>query len=147
MLEHYKKTAEHKLHVAKYLWKIAFKLISRSVTHDLSKFSYTESKSFAKVISKLGKIEYGSKEYTEMLKTLKPVLNHHYKCNPHHPEYYGKQIDLMSLIDMIEMFCDWKAAGKRNLNGSIDESIKINTKRFELAENQLYLFYKIKEEL
>jgi hypothetical protein len=42
----------------------------------------------------------------------------------------------MTLIDLIEMFCDWKAAVLRTKNGDIEKSIQINANRFDLS-NQL----------
>lgn len=36
----------------------------------------------------------------------------------------------MSLLDLVEMLCDWKAATMRHLDGDIGRSIEINQKRF-----------------
>lgn len=36
----------------------------------------------------------------------------------------------MNLVDIIEMFCDWKAASERQLNGNILKSIETNQDRF-----------------
>ena len=38
----------------------------------------------------------------------------------------------MNLFDLIEMFCDWKAAVKRNKNGNLQKSIDINEERFKM---------------
>jgi len=40
----------------------------------------------------------------------------------------------MTLIDLIEMLCDWKAASERHRDGCIRKSIEINTKRFTLSQ-------------
>ena len=61
---------------------------------------------------------------------MKPALDHHYRFNKHHPEYYADGIKGMNLIDLVEMFCDWLAATKRHKDGDIFESIKINKARF-----------------
>lgn len=39
----------------------------------------------------------------------------------------------MTLLDLIEMFCDWKAASERHNDGGIMRSIKVNTDRFQLS--------------
>ena len=43
-------------------------------------------------------------------------------------------VSYMNLIDVIEMFCDWKAATLRHADGDILNSIKINKKRFGMSE-------------
>ena len=47
-------------------------------------------------------------------------------------EIYPGGIDDMNLIDIIEMFCDWKAATLRHNDGNILKSIEHNKKRFEM---------------
>jgi hypothetical protein len=43
-------------------------------------------------------------------------------------------INGMTLIDLIEMLCDWKAAGLRHADGDIFRSIEINKERFGISE-------------
>jgi hypothetical protein len=31
----------------------------------------------------------------------------HYKTNTHHPEHFNNDVSKMTLVDIIEMFCDW----------------------------------------
>ena len=38
----------------------------------------------------------------------------------------------MSLLDLMEMLADWRAATERNKNGDIKKSIEINTYRFNI---------------
>ena len=42
-------------------------------------------------------------------------------------------INGMDLLDLVEMFCDWKAAGERHNDGNILKSIEKNTTRFGLS--------------
>jgi hypothetical protein len=42
-------------------------------------------------------------------------------------------IDGMSLLDLIEMLCDWKAAGERHADGSMSRSLQINKERFQVS--------------
>jgi len=39
----------------------------------------------------------------------------------------------MNLLDLIEMLCDWKAAGERHDNGSIQRSLDHNRERFKIS--------------
>jgi hypothetical protein len=39
----------------------------------------------------------------------------------------------MTLIDLVEMLADWRAAGERNKDGNIRKSIAVNSSRFKLS--------------
>jgi hypothetical protein len=71
---------------------------------------------------------------------MKPALDHHYANNSHHPEHYKNGIDDMSLLDLVEMICDWKAASERHNNGNIRKSIEVNGKRFEMSPQLIRIF-------
>jgi hypothetical protein len=62
------------------------------------------------------------------------VLAHHYAANAHHPEHHVNGIAGMTLIDLVEMLCDWKAAGQRHANGSIEKSLAVNRERFAIGD-------------
>lgn len=47
--------------------------------------------------------------------------------------YTHSPVNGMSLLDLIEMLADWKAATERHANGDIRKSIDINTERFKLS--------------
>jgi hypothetical protein len=47
----------------------------------------------------------------------------------------------MNLVDLVEMFCDWKAATERHDDGNIKKSIDHNKKRFGLAEQVARLLH------
>jgi hypothetical protein len=40
----------------------------------------------------------------------------------------------MSLVQMIEMLCDWKAATLRHADGDLERSIMQNAERFEYGD-------------
>lgn len=44
------------------------------------------------------------------------------------------RVNGMSLLSVMEMLSDWKAAGMRHEDGSIDQSLEINRKRFEISD-------------
>jgi hypothetical protein len=75
-----------------------------------------------------------SDEYKKIMQDdLKETLKHHYANNTHHPEHYENGINGMTLMDLIEMIADWWAASERHPDGSVEESIKLNSKRFNLS--------------
>lgn len=125
---------DHREKVYKYVMIICKQLINRALVHDLSKDDKFECNIFSKYISELSKITYGDKKYFEIMEKLKPALEHHYKNNRHHPEHFKNGINDMNIVDIIEMFCDWKASTERHIDGDIEKSIEINSKRFCINE-------------
>jgi hypothetical protein len=137
---HRRLTHEH-IHVVRdNISVITEAIFYRGVEHDHSKFTDEESIPFARNIRRLSTVEYGTPEYDEMLKDVKPALDHHYANNRHHPEYWPNGIDDMDLVDILEMFCDWVAAVKRNKNGDIMKSIDTNEKRFNISPQLTSIF-------
>lgn len=134
-------TKEHIAAVRSLMNEIKSCLSLRDYHHDKSKLSDEEKPIFDEYTPKLKESTYGSKEYKRFLKEMKPALDHHYRFNSHHPEHYSNGIDGMSLIDVIEMLADWKAATERHDNGDILTSLKINRKRFSMSD-QLYRILK-----
>ena len=141
--EAYDSAEDTKKHIAEVVSqgrKLTEALISRLEKHDASKLESPEKDYFDKYTPMLGKMEYGTDEYKKCLEGLKPALDHHYAQNSHHPEHYKGGVDEMDLIDLLEMWCDWNAAVKRNKNGDIRKSIEINTDRFHLSEQLASIF-------
>lgn len=133
-------TLEHINQVAKRLEEVNTQLLVRGIIHDHSKLGPEEKPLFDEMTPKLKELVYGSDEYKASLKALGPALEHHYKVNPHHPEYYENGINGMCLLDLIEMYCDWSAAVMRNKNGNLEKSIEINAKRFEMTSQLEQIF-------
>jgi hypothetical protein len=108
-------------------------LIVRGENHDQSKLQSPELEYFTEYNPKLAGSTYGSDEYKGFLNSIKPALDHHYANNSHHPEHYKNGVDDMNLIDIVEMFCDWKASSERQNNGNIRKSIEFNANRFNMC--------------
>ena len=57
----------------------------------------------------------------------------------------------MTLMDLVEMFYDWKAATERTKDGDMEISIEINSERFDMREQLTKIFqntlrtYKVKD--
>jgi len=133
-------TIEHINQVNKLIASICISLMERAKTHDKSKLESPEKEIFDKFTPQLATSTYGSKEYKQFLKEMKIALDHHYSNNRHHPEYFSKGIVDMTLVDLIEMLCDWKAATLRHKDGNIYKSIEINSKRFGYSNELKQIF-------
>lgn len=81
-------------------------LIRRAENHDKSKLEEPEL-SWWKEMDKEPRYPYGSEEYKQKIKKWDKVFKHHYKYNRHHPEHYEYGVSEMTLIDIVEMMCDW----------------------------------------
>jgi len=142
-------TKKHIDQVGNIIQQVIQELISRQLNHDKSKLESPEREELNRMVPKLKTSTYGSEEYEQFLKELKPALDHHYKNNRHHPEHFQhdyvntpkwKPISEMNLVDIIEMLCDWKAATMRHEDGDINKSLEINQKRFNYSDDIKKIF-------
>ena len=129
------KTLRHIETVRNFLNSVIHELMNRQELHDQSKLEDPEVEIFEEYTPKLRDITYGSEEYRQCMKEMRPAIDHHNRMNPHHPEHFGNGIKGMSLIDLIEMLCDWKAAGLRHNDGDILKSIEMNQERFGYSDD------------
>ena len=127
-------TYEHIAAVRTLMLRAALELIRRAHEHDASKLVSPEVEVFDRVTPLLKTLVYDSPEYRASLEDMGPALAHHYAANQHHPEYWPNGIADMSLVDLIEMTCDWMAAAGRTKDGDVLKSIRsINAARFGYA--------------
>lgn len=107
-----KRILTHKYYVAKYCFQIG--LYWQSITHDLSKFSFTEF---------LGAIKYWNDNISSLANECKilgysQTFLHHRGRNPHHYEYWIHSLDdggipaKMPKKYVLELICDYLAAAK-----------------------------------
>jgi hypothetical protein len=113
------------------------KLADRAAQHDASKWSLEEwspetGLGFKQGTAKLAGLEYGSPEYKASLTEMSAAVGHHQMTNDHHPEYFDGDVTRMDLLALIEMLCDWKAAGERHNTGSMFKSLSHNKDRFRI---------------
>jgi hypothetical protein len=106
-------TFDHIGKVRLYMSRAIGMLLDRANIHDSSKLVEPELATFDEFTPKLAESEYGSNEYKANTAAMGEALEHHYAHNSHHPEHYENGIAGMSLIDLIEMLCDWYAASQR----------------------------------
>lgn len=129
-------TVKHIARVREHLETVRAELKHRALMHDWTKLHDPEKAAFDSA-SALKDLKYGTPEYDAAKKNLGAALDHHYKSHKHHPEHYPNGINDMSIIDIIEMLCDWKAATERMKDGNMQESLEINRVRFNI-DDQLY---------
>lgn len=141
-------TLEHIRRVQARLQEITERLTTRGEVHDASKLVSPEKEAFDVLTPRLAGLTYGSEEYRASLRELKPAIEHHYAANSHHPEYYGELgVNGMSLLDVVEMFCDWKAAGERHADGNFGASLNTNRTRFAISDQLAAIFANTLREL
>ena len=132
--------------VSSYLRRLAYALEERADIHDLSKFSGEEFAGFVEINRIARTCAFGSPEYKRSIQGNNTV-SLHYSHSSHHPEHYENGITDMSLIDLIEMVTDWKAASITYGQTSLQESLEIQVKRFNLGAKDLHLIELVLNEL
>jgi hypothetical protein len=127
-------TLAHIRRVQTLLDRVCIELARRAAYHDASKLQEPEKSMFDRMTPLLKTLTYGSDEYKAALVEMGTALDHHYAHNSHHPQHYPNGISGMSLLDVIEMLVDWKAAGERHADGDMPKSLVINKGRFDLSD-------------
>lgn len=115
-------TRQHIDRVQQLLGDFGTMLWQRALRHDVSKFDPVEAgplQAMQDLIDAEGPAPYGTDEYRRRTALLGPMLDHHYANNSHHPEHYPDGIAGMDLLDLVEMFHDWKAASERGGDSAI----------------------------
>ena len=123
-------TMKHIETVRKYIKMCTDELAERGIEHDRLKMESPEVEVFAEYTPKLADSTYGSDEYKEFLKGMSVAVEHHYANYRHHPEHFANGMQDMTLVDIVELLCDWKASALRHNDGDLLKSIEINQKRF-----------------
>jgi len=126
-------TLKHSLRVGALMGQAIKELVDRSVRHDLSKTEPPEVEVFDRVTPRLKGLTYGTDEYKAALADMGAGLDHHYAVNRHHPEHFVDGVENMTLVDLIEVLADWKAATERHATGSLANSLVVQSGRFGLG--------------
>ena len=140
-------TKRHMENVTHFMSMAILNLERRRKNHDASKLQSPEKEMFDKYTPLLKELTYGSKEYKKALQEMGVGLKHHYENNSHHPEHFDVGIDGMSLLDLLEMYCDWQAASLRHTGGSFVQSLAINKERFGMSDQLFAIFLNTTREL
>ena len=128
-------TLNHIRRVQELLNEYSAQIVERGEVHDASKLENPEKEIFDRYTPLLRNTTFGTPEYEEFRAEMESALAHHYAQNRHHPEHFkDKGVAGMDLLDLTEMFFDWKAASERHNDGNIYRSIKQSSERFHLPE-------------
>lgn len=147
LFNHQSETLKHVNEVRGNIVEVIKELDHRAQVHDGSKFVEPEASILADNNHRLAVTKYGTPEYAACLEAIKPALDHHYAKNRHHPQHWPNGVDDMTLVDLIEMLCDWRAATKRNKDGNIRTSIDHNAERFKLSPQLQQIMHNTVREL
>lgn len=126
-------TLKHSQRVGELMAEVITELFDRSLRHDRSKTEPPELEVFNEYTPKLKHSTYGSDEYKSYLEGMGEGLAHHYANNRHHPEHFQQGVNGMTLVDLVEMLADWKAATERHADGSLKRSLEIQPDRFDIG--------------
>jgi hypothetical protein len=127
-------TIRHISEVQENLQKIINELSIRGIAHDRTKFKPIEFDAFVSTRPKFKKANYGTPEYQECIELIKPSIEHHYKNNRHHTAFHNNGIKDMTLLDILEMLADWKAASRRSPNLTFKDSLPTAFKKYKIKE-------------
>lgn len=133
MTESQADTINHIGKVQSNLSKAIYNLNDRKDMHDRSKLEEPELSGYEGLSQALKGLTYGTPEHRAAFAPYKEIIQHHYAANRHHPEHWQMGVTDMSLLDIIEMLADWKAANDRN-GGDFGHSIQVSVSRFRISE-------------
>lgn len=137
--------AGHNLQVRLHMATVIRELLNRLTVHDESKYSEDEL-DLVTGKPRLDRLDYGSQAYSDALVDVYGAIGHHYTANDHHPEHHPKGVAGMTLIQLLELLCDWKAASEAN-GGDFQESLAVSMDRFNVSEELATVLYATVKEL
>lgn len=139
LLYHYKDYMQHIQWVMEGMGYVINKLLLRMLTHDRTKIEEPELSAYAEIVPGFKGLEYGTPEHEAHGGKLGPAWEHHTRHNKHHPEYFPAGHEDMTLVDLLEMVCDWRAASMRS-GGIFDyeKSLAVFEERYA-ADRQVIL--------
>lgn len=123
--------AAHIRAVQTHLSRAISLLAQRMVRHDQSKYS-TPELPLIQQRARLGLLPYDSPQYHEALAQIKSAVQAHYEVNDHHPEHQAQGVLDMSLLQLLEMVCDWRAAAEANGTDPM-QSLDLSVERFHIS--------------
>lgn len=135
----YDSTADTLDHIAKVsarLEQVIELLWGRAKMHDQSKLEEPEKPAYDLLKQLIEGKAYGTLEYTAVMNDprIKDAIQHHVTTNSHHPDAHEGGVNGMTLLDVIEMACDWKAASERGGGVSFIAGVRKNRERGVISD-------------
>lgn len=127
-------------------------LQARAAVHDASKLHSPEKEAYDGLTQdmKASTAPSGSEDYRAIIRTSQPAVDHHVTTNRHHPEFFGDEgITGMTLIDLVEMLSDWKAASLRGdgTDADLAKYLPRNVERSKIGEQLAAILENTRKEL
>ena len=142
MIKTVEKLHHHIKCVQSAIMNVSHRLEKRAFRHDASKFMSDELQGYARFEQMPEGLIYGSDQYKKAMAAImkdNDCFKLHSQRNDHHPEYYD-DVQLMPLLQVIEMVCDWHGTHKTYGNkGSWGKSVTHNIARFNFSEGQKWV--------
>lgn len=132
---------KHLALVRNNILQIILWLSQRGICHDQSKFSDIEIDAYLTIKDRISAVPFGSAEYETIKQEIQYAVDHHYQHNRHHPEHFKNGINDMNIVDLIEMFCDWVAANKRNPQNDVHHSIDVCCDKYKIPDMLKQIFH------
>ena len=127
-------TILHVSEVNENLETVASELRKRGAAHDRTKFTAIEFDAFVSTRSDFKKANYGTREYQECVDKVSHAVEHHHANNRHHTGFHKNGINDMTLIDIVEMLADWKAAERRSPDRELHDTIDYALKKYGVGD-------------
>lgn len=140
-------TLDHISRVQACIHECTNNLIVRAERHDKSKLSAPEKPLLDQLGTQTNLPVYGSEAERARFDALAEFRRLHYAVNDHHPEHTNRGIQGMSLLSILEMLCDWRAAGARHIGGDIQQSLAFNRGRFNISDEMFGILENTVKEL
>lgn len=138
---HYRDYIQHIQWLMEGMCYIQNALMHRLLTHDRSKIEPPELDAYAEVVPAFKGLEFGSPEHIANGKRLGSAWKHHTEHNRHHPEHFENGINDMTLVDLIEMVCDWRAAALRKGHFDVMDSLASLKDRHNIGDQLAKIIY------
>ena len=142
MLTSRQKIHAHIARVRELMEEAIVQLGERALEHDESKFDPEELgplEALDALIEREGQAPFGTPEYVRRTAMLGPMLEHHYAHNSHHPEHFEQGVAGMTLLDVLEMLIDWKAASERGEESAMN--LTVACARFKIEPQLAAILY------
>jgi hypothetical protein len=127
-------TILHVSEVSENIEVIASELRKRGISHDRTKFQAIEFEAFVSTREQFKNATYGTPEYQSCVDAIQPAVEHHYQNNRHHPGFHPNGVSNMTLIDLVEMVADWKAAERRSPDKKLIDTLDSSFNKYGIGE-------------
>jgi hypothetical protein len=125
-------TLIHSQRVGESIIQFTKELLDRSWCHDRSKTIEPERSFVDRWQPRFDNVPYGSPAWDQLRRDQmkEDGQRQHFDANRHHPEHFPNGIMGMTLVDVVEMLCDWRAASERPGLGNLPKSLAVNAARY-----------------